>query len=114
VIATLKEYLNIEWSKRFAGKRVDNPVTSLEGSLVECPLQTNFFDCGIYLLQNVESFFTQPIEDYSLPIDKSNWFGSEVTGNKRQVIKSIILSLQEKRNNLAAMATAMITEHSFK
>ncbi|MFO0002961.1 MAG: Ulp1 family isopeptidase, partial [bacterium] len=30
--------------------------------------QPNFSDCGIYLLQYVESSFRTPISDYTLPI----------------------------------------------
>ena len=37
--------------------------------------QPNFSDCGIYLLQYVESFFRNPITDYTLPITSLRaWF----------------------------------------
>jgi hypothetical protein len=40
--------------------------------------QPNFSDCGIYLLQYVESFFRTPISDYTLPITSlRSWFPEE-------------------------------------
>lgn len=40
--------------------------------------QPNFSDCGIYLLQYVESFFKSPILDYTLPITSlKSWFPEE-------------------------------------
>jgi Ulp1 family protease len=40
--------------------------------------QPNFSDCGIYLLQYVESFFRNPITDYTLPITSLKaWFPEE-------------------------------------
>jgi Ulp1 family protease len=30
----------------------------IPGYIVTCPQQTNYYDCGIYLLQYVESFFS--------------------------------------------------------
>jgi len=44
--------------RKFPEKKDSNPVEKLNGVMVDCPHQTNFYDCGIYLLQNVESFFT--------------------------------------------------------
>jgi Ulp1 family protease len=59
VIATLKEYLACEWKAKRSKKEDDfNLLKSLTGSIVNVPLQHNYFDCGIYLLQYVESFFT--------------------------------------------------------
>ena len=44
--------------RKFPEKKDFSPLKALTGSIVECPSQNNYYDCGIYLLQNVESFFT--------------------------------------------------------
>ena len=44
--------------RKFPEKKDFSPLKTLTGSIVECPSQNNYYDCGIYLLQNVESFFT--------------------------------------------------------
>ena len=53
-----KRYLKIEWMRKFPEKKDSNPIEKLNGAIVESPHQTHAYDCGIYFLQNVESFFT--------------------------------------------------------
>ncbi|CAG5865227.1 unnamed protein product [Menidia menidia] len=62
VVKTLREYLEVEWevrkgSQRSFGKDV------MRGSSPRVPQQDNFSDCGVYVLQYVESFF----EEWKLP-----------------------------------------------
>lgn len=59
VVATLRDYLNCEYRAKIAG----NPnhaftKDNIPGHNVKVPQQTNFTDCGLYLLQYVEHFFT--------------------------------------------------------
>lgn len=96
VMATLKQYLQCEWDSKYSkieGKREFSE--SLLGSTVEVPSQTNFFDCGIYLLQYVEHFFKKPIKDYNLPINLENWFPTSLINRQRNSIKEIIIQLFE-------------------
>jgi len=59
VLATLKQYLECEWNEKYAQDMgVLDIMSSLSGSSVNVPMQDNFYDCGIYLLQYVEKFFT--------------------------------------------------------
>lgn len=48
-------YLQVEWEVRRGTPRVFNN-NSIKGSLCKVPLQDNSSDCGLYLLQYVESF----------------------------------------------------------
>ncbi len=52
-------YLQVEWDNKKAaseGARTFDK-DSVKGSSPKCPQQTNFSDCGVYVLQYVESFF---------------------------------------------------------
>ena len=95
VIATLKQYLQSEWSAKNEGTL--DVMETIEGRSVEVPLQSNGFDCGIFLLQYVEQFFKEPITDYSFPINLSKWFTEEIIGLKRKHIESILLDLNRKQ-----------------
>ncbi|CAL1289247.1 unnamed protein product [Larinioides sclopetarius] len=56
--ATLREYLEMEWKMKKGTKKVFDRNT-MQGFVMKCPQQTNFSDCGTYLLQFVESFFSE-------------------------------------------------------
>lgn len=56
------------------------------------PQQPNFKDCGIFMLQYVESFFTHPVENYDTKyLNLMNWFKPSVTENKRKEIFNFIV-----------------------
>ena len=56
VIRALREYLDVEWKVRKGTERsFDKDI--VRGCNVKCPQQNNYSDCGIYVLQYVESFF---------------------------------------------------------
>ena len=115
--------MQCEWKAKYSQEGDDelNILESLGGYSVQVPLQTNYFDCGIYLLQYVENFFSvswnrfwknlpnilptnlvvycilkRPIEDYSIPINLENWFPTSLIKQKRQSIKKILLDLETK------------------
>ncbi len=59
--------------------------------------QPYFSDCGIYLLQYVESFRT-PISDYTLPFTSLRcWFPEDEVRTKRAYIAVVIRSLAAAR-----------------
>jgi len=65
VLATLKQYLECEWNEKYSKEKgVLDIMNSLSGSSVYVPLQDNFYDCGIYLLQYVEKFFTVNLDTF--------------------------------------------------
>ncbi|KFV40997.1 Sentrin-specific protease 6, partial [Tyto alba] len=56
VVKTLREYLEVEWEVRKGNKRSFSKEV-MKGSNPKVPQQNNFSDCGVYILQYVESFF---------------------------------------------------------
>lgn len=58
-MATLRDYLTCEYRTKIklpADHTYDK--SNLPGNTIKVPQQTNFTDCGLYLLQYVEQFFT--------------------------------------------------------
>lgn len=49
-------YLEVEWEVRKGSKRSFSKDV-MKGSNPKVPQQNNFSDCGVYILQYVESFF---------------------------------------------------------
>lgn len=56
VVATLRDYLRVEYEAKH-GETRDFSGDVMKGSNVRCPQQTNYTDCGLYVLQYVEAFF---------------------------------------------------------
>jgi Ulp1 family protease len=56
VVATLREYLRIEY-KHKEGRDRSFDKEDIRGTCPKVPQQNNFTDCGVYMLQYVESFF---------------------------------------------------------
>ncbi|KAJ8897828.1 hypothetical protein PR048_003181 [Dryococelus australis] len=98
VIATLREYLTVEHKVKLCKERVFTKDTII-GSCPKVPQQNNFTDCGLYLLQYAESFFSSPITDYHIPIQSlEDWFPEEIVNHKRQDICMILHKLMEENN----------------
>ena len=88
---TLRDYLGCEWRAKMepAGdeeRAFDN--SCMPGSQPTVQQQPNFSDCGIYLLQYIESFFRDPIPDYNFPIKEAAgkamakaWFSKDEVRN---------------------------------
>ncbi|XP_031569362.1 sentrin-specific protease 6-like isoform X2 [Actinia tenebrosa] len=97
VFMNLRNYLSREWKAKRPDK-LDRDFTqqSFKGAFPKVPEQDNHCDCGIFVLQYVESFFEDPIQDYRLPIHKTSWFTHNGISGKRQEIKDLILRLKEK------------------
>lgn len=51
----LKEYLQVEWAVKKGGKGLNKSI--FKGCIPKVPQQNNFSDCGVFMLQYVESFF---------------------------------------------------------
>lgn len=58
VVATLRDYLTCEYRVKIreSTNHTFNK-TNIPGNSVKVPQQTNFTDCGLYVLQYVEQFF---------------------------------------------------------
>ncbi|XP_075603650.1 sentrin-specific protease 6 isoform X2 [Balearica regulorum gibbericeps] len=97
VVKTLREYLEVEWEVRKGNKRSFSKDV-MKGSNPKVPQQNNFSDCGVYILQYVESFFENPILNFELPMNLTDWFPRPRMKTKREEIRKIILKLQEQQN----------------
>ncbi|XP_030804759.1 sentrin-specific protease 7 isoform X1 [Camarhynchus parvulus] len=91
-VQVLREYLEVEWE----AKRKTHREFSKSAMIDLCPRvpkQDNSSDCGIYLLQYVESFFQNPIVNFEQPLHLENWFPRQLIRNKREEIRDLILQL---------------------
>ncbi|XP_028461315.1 sentrin-specific protease 6 isoform X4 [Perca flavescens] len=96
VVKTLREYLEVEWEVRKGTQRSFGKDV-MKGSSPRVPQQDNFSDCGVYVLQYVESFFENPIPSFHLPVSLSEWFPQQRMKTKREEIKELILKIQEQQ-----------------
>lgn len=95
VVATLRDYVACEFKAKSAPEvvRVFNK-DSMPGCCVKSPVQTNFTDCGLYLLHSVEQFYNDPIKDFRIPIkNMTNWFPSIVVTRKREELSNLLQTL---------------------
>ncbi|XP_058939048.1 sentrin-specific protease 6 isoform X1 [Kogia breviceps] len=97
VVKILREYLEVEWEVKKGSKRSFSKDV-MKGSNPKVPQQNNFSDCGVYVLQYVESFFENPILNFELPMNLTNWFPPPRMRTKREEIRNIILKLQEDQS----------------
>ncbi|XP_024146835.1 sentrin-specific protease 6 isoform X3 [Oryzias melastigma] len=96
VVKTLREYLEVEWEVRKGTQRSFSKEV-MKGSSPRVPQQDNFSDCGVYVLQYVESFFENPLPSFHLPMNLSEWFPQQRMKTKREEIKELILTLQAQQ-----------------
>ncbi|XP_068921423.1 sentrin-specific protease 7 isoform X3 [Petaurus breviceps papuanus] len=99
-VQILREYLEIEWEVRRKTHR-EFSKTNMVDLCPKVPKQDNSSDCGVYLLQYVESFFKDPIVNFALPLHLEKWFSREVIRSKRDEIRNLILKLhlQQQKGN---------------
>lgn len=95
-MATLRDYLTCEYKAKYPDStpRVFNKA-NIFGNQVRVPQQNNFTDCGVFLLQYVEHFFSDPLKDYRIPLKSQlvNWFDQDIVTRKREVIAKLIDTL---------------------
>ncbi|XP_069371511.1 sentrin-specific protease 6 isoform X2 [Paralichthys olivaceus] len=96
VVKTLREYLEVEWEVRKGTQRSFGKDV-MRGSSPRVPQQDNFSDCGVYVLQYVESFFENPLPSFHLPVNLSEWFQQQRMKTKRKEIKDLILKIQAQQ-----------------
>ncbi|XP_039770407.1 sentrin-specific protease 7 isoform X2 [Ornithorhynchus anatinus] len=89
----LREYLEVEWEVKWKTHREFNKSTMVD-FCPKVPKQDNSSDCGLYLLQYVESFFKDPVVNFELPMHLERWFPRQVVRNKREEIRELILKLR--------------------
>ncbi|TNN39129.1 Sentrin-specific protease 6 [Liparis tanakae] len=91
-----ESYLEVEWEVRKGTQRSFGKDV-MKGSSPRVPQQDNFSDCGVYVLQYVESFFESPIPSFHLPLNLSGWFPQPRMKTKREEIRELILRIKEQQ-----------------
>uniref|UniRef100_A0A4W4DW31 Ubiquitin-like protease family profile domain-containing protein n=1 Tax=Electrophorus electricus TaxID=8005 RepID=A0A4W4DW31_ELEEL len=90
-------YLEMEWWVK-KGSRQSFGKGAMKGWSLQVPQQDNNTDCGLYLLQYVESFITNPPQVFHPAVDLSVWFPQEVVKKKREKIKRLIFRLHHQQS----------------
>ncbi|KAL7833972.1 hypothetical protein AOLI_G00289320 [Acnodon oligacanthus] len=96
IYTLLREYLQVEWEVRRGTPRVFND-DSIKGSHCKVPLQDNSSDCGLYLLQYVESFLQNPVVHFDLPLRLERWFPRQQVWRKREELRELVLQLYRRQ-----------------
>ncbi|KAJ8253169.1 hypothetical protein GJAV_G00209870 [Gymnothorax javanicus] len=99
VLKLLREYLQVEWEVRRKTPREFTP-EQMKGSQCKVPLQDNSSDCGLYLLQYVESFLQNPVVHFELPVRLDQWFPRRQVRSKRDEIRQMVLRLHRKQQQV--------------
>uniref|UniRef100_A0A673KGU0 SUMO specific peptidase 6b n=1 Tax=Sinocyclocheilus rhinocerous TaxID=307959 RepID=A0A673KGU0_9TELE len=85
-------YLQEEWKVKMGSEQsFGNGV--MDGWSPIVPKQDNYTDCGIFLLQYVESFLKDPPQSFHRSMDLNGWFSQRTVKRKRRQIKRLILRL---------------------
>ncbi|XP_066513332.1 sentrin-specific protease 7-like [Hoplias malabaricus] len=98
IYTLLREYLQVEWEVRRGTPRVFND-DSIRGCHCKVPQQDNSSDCGLYLLQYVESFLQNPVVHFELPLRLERWFPRQQVRRKRQEIRELVLQLHKRQGS---------------
>uniref|UniRef100_A0A8B9UF86 Sentrin-specific protease 7 n=1 Tax=Anas zonorhyncha TaxID=75864 RepID=A0A8B9UF86_9AVES len=91
-VQVLREYLEVEWEAKRKTRREFSKSTMVD-FCPRVPKQDNSSDCGVYLLQYVESFFQNPIVNFEQPVHLEKWFPRQLIRSKREEIRDLILQL---------------------
>ncbi|NWX19995.1 SENP7 protease, partial [Aegotheles bennettii] len=94
----LREYLEMEWQAKRKTHREFNKSTMID-LCPRVPKQDNSSDCGVYLLQYVESFFQNPIVNFEQPLHLEKWFPRQLIRSKREEIRDLILQLHFQQHS---------------
>ncbi|XP_068185881.1 sentrin-specific protease 7 isoform X2 [Antennarius striatus] len=97
VFKLLRDYLESEWEVRRGSSR-DFNAEHMQSSHCKVPLQDNSSDCGLYLLQYVESFLKDPVVHFDLPLQLQRWFPRQQVRRKRDEIRNLVLNLYRRQN----------------
>ncbi|XP_071417492.1 sentrin-specific protease 7 isoform X3 [Pithys albifrons albifrons] len=97
-VQVLREYLEVEWEAKRKTHREFNKSTMID-LCPRVPKQDNSSDCGVYLLQYVESFFQNPIVNFEEPLHLENWFPRQLIRSKREEIRDLILQLHFQQHS---------------
>ena len=83
ICTNLRTYLTKEWEVKMKSSK-EFTVDNMPAYCPNVPQQTNLTDCGLFLLQYVESFYQNPLTSLQTPLqDLQDWFTAECITDKR-------------------------------
>uniref|UniRef100_A0A8C6J028 Uncharacterized protein n=1 Tax=Melopsittacus undulatus TaxID=13146 RepID=A0A8C6J028_MELUD len=91
-------YLEVEWEAKRKMHREFSKSTMID-LYPRVPKQDNSSDCGVYLLQYVESFLENPIVNFEEPLHLEKWFPRQLIRSKREEIRDLILQLHFQQHS---------------
>ncbi|XP_034047248.1 sentrin-specific protease 7-like [Thalassophryne amazonica] len=92
----LRDYLQVEWEVRKCTPRFFTQAT-MPNITCRVGQQDNGYDCGLYLLQYVESFLQNPVLHFGPPITLQSWFPRKQVRQKREKIRRLILQMHREQ-----------------
>ena len=99
VISNLRFYLQAEWDARYKSRGSYTCTTNtLVGHHPKLPIQPNSCDCGLFVMQYAESFFTNSLHDFKFPIKLDDWFSLDEIKHKRNLVIKLIFDLSKNEN----------------
>nr|XP_015813431.2 sentrin-specific protease 7b isoform X1 [Nothobranchius furzeri]XP_054591096.1 sentrin-specific protease 7b isoform X1 [Nothobranchius furzeri] len=98
VCRLIRDYLQVEWEVRRKTPRLFTH-NSMRSCNCRVPQQDNSSDCGLYLLQYVESFLQNPVVHFDLPVRLDSWFPRQQVRQKREDIRRLIMRLQQSQTD---------------
>jgi hypothetical protein len=103
IISKLYSFLKEKYLIEYPGnERIEFNDDNMPTKTALLPMQTNYCDCGVYVLEYIEQIikgYMKSIKDvkpYQLPIKDQNLFCSSVIESKRRYIRKFIESLAKK------------------
>ncbi|XP_061571785.1 sentrin-specific protease 7-like [Cololabis saira] len=97
VCRLIRDYLQVEWEVRRTSSPRLFSSNAVRSSSCSVPQQDNSSDCGVYLLQYVETFLQNPVVNFDLPLNLHTWFPRQRVRQKREEIRTLILDLHRNQ-----------------
>ncbi|KAK2857239.1 hypothetical protein Q5P01_005974 [Channa striata] len=97
VCRLLRDYLQVEWEVRRGTPRLF--MSDMRSCYCRVPQQDNSSDCGLYLLQYVESFLQNPVVHFDFPLRLDNWFPRQQVRQKREEIRTLIMTMHQNQRH---------------
>ncbi|KAH7445775.1 hypothetical protein KP509_01G023700 [Ceratopteris richardii] len=106
VMEPIERYLLEHWRFTFnLPSGIDTKTSGLKCIRAEVPQQTNFYDCGLYMLHYIEMFLKAYRSALPLIAISCNWFNPEDVASKRNELQCLIKQLQDESEKVCSART---------
>lgn len=114
-ISALKKYLVLEARHKLDKEIIEKSITGVH---IKAPLQPNHCDCGVYVLNYIETFFSNPDKYIRYCLERQtsrlDWFPTEDIPKKRIQITNLISEFTKRAVALGENKTNVVdlSDHS--